>query len=80
MKIAVVGSGFVGTATGKGLGKHSNKITFVDVDPNKVAILKKDGFEAFLPEDYPEITTDLTINHPAASRRGMTGSYKPITT
>ena len=36
MKIAVVGSGFVGEATGRGLAKHNNEITFVDVLPERV--------------------------------------------
>jgi UDPglucose 6-dehydrogenase len=61
MKIAVVGSGFVGQATGKGLSKHQNEITFVDVAPEKVAQLKKEGFAAHLPADYPNITTDVTM-------------------
>jgi UDPglucose 6-dehydrogenase len=61
MKIAVIGSGFVGQATGKGIGKHGNDITFVDVMPEKVSELKKLGFKAFLPKDYTEITTDVTM-------------------
>jgi len=61
MKIAVVGSGFVGSATGKGLSKHGNKITFIDVVPEKLAQLREEGFEAFSPEEYPAITTDVTM-------------------
>lgn len=61
MKITVVGSGFVGTATGKGLSKHGNDVTFLDVMPEKVADLKKQGLKAFLPKDYKTLTTDVTM-------------------
>ncbi len=61
MNITVVGSGFVGAATGKGLAKHNNNIIFLDVVPEKIAKLRAQGFEAFLPKDYPKITTDVTM-------------------
>jgi UDPglucose 6-dehydrogenase len=61
MKIAVVGSGFVGQATGKGLSKHGNEVTFIDVLPEKVKELKEQGLQAFTPEDYKAITTDVTM-------------------
>lgn len=61
MKIAVIGSGFVGTATGNGHAKHGNEITFIDVDIDKVHQLQKKGYDAFLPEDYKTITTDITM-------------------
>jgi UDPglucose 6-dehydrogenase len=61
MKIAVVGSGFVGQATGKGLSKHGNKVTFIDVVDEKLEQLRQEGFEAHKPVDYPSITTDVTM-------------------
>lgn len=61
LKIAVIGSGFVGQATGKGLKKHGNDITFIDVLPEKVSQLKNDGFNAFLAPEYNKITTDITM-------------------
>lgn len=61
MKIAVVGSGFVGEATGRGLAKHNNEIIFVDVVPERVEQLKADGLNAVLADDYKEITTDVTM-------------------
>lgn len=61
MKIAVVGSGFVGQATGKGLSKHDNEITFIDVVPEKLQQLQAQGFQAYDPADYKEITTDVTM-------------------
>lgn len=61
MRIAVIGSGFVGQATGRGLAKHKNEVTFIDVDKTKVEALKNDGFAAFTPDDYVDITTDITM-------------------
>jgi UDPglucose 6-dehydrogenase len=61
MKIAVVGSGFVGRATGEGLRKHGHEVTFLEVDERKIQAAKKAGFDAFTPEEYPTITTDMTM-------------------
>jgi UDPglucose 6-dehydrogenase len=61
MKIAVIGSGFVGQATGKGFKKHGNEVTFIDVDPAKIAELDREGFHAYLASEYTEITTDITM-------------------
>lgn len=60
-RVAVIGSGFVGEATGKGLEKHNNDITFVDVVREKITKLREEGFKAYLPEDYTKITTDITM-------------------
>ena len=61
MNIAVIGSGFVGQATGKGLKKHGHDITFVDVLAEKVEELKQAGFRAYLPQEYMKIKTDVTM-------------------
>ncbi len=61
MKIAIIGSGFVGNATGKGHAKHGNEIIFIDVDSDKVKELKDSGFKAHVPRDYKSITTDITM-------------------
>ena len=61
MNIAVVGSGFVGQATGNGLQKHGNNITFVDVDETKITNLLAEGFEAVLADRYARITTEITM-------------------
>jgi UDPglucose 6-dehydrogenase len=61
MNIAVVGSGFVGEATGRGLAKHKNEVTFVDVIPERVEQLRASGLNAVLSDDYKEITTDITM-------------------
>lgn len=46
MKVVVVGSGVVGTATGKGLARMGNDVTFVDVAPRRVDELRNEGFDA----------------------------------
>ncbi|HUP99869.1 MAG TPA: 2-dehydropantoate 2-reductase N-terminal domain-containing protein [Aeromicrobium sp.] len=61
MNITVVGSGFVGQATGKGLAKHGNKITFLDVDRERLAGLRQDGFRALHPTEATTIDTDVTM-------------------
>ena len=61
MKVAVVGAGFVGEATGRGISKHKNDVTFVDVDENKVAKLREAGFRAELAAEYTQIDTDITM-------------------
>jgi len=61
MKVAVVGSGFVGQATGRGLSKHNNEVVFLDVDKTKTDKLRSEGFEAHTPEAYQVITTDVTM-------------------
>lgn len=60
-KIAIIGAGFVGEATGKGLKKHGNDVTFVDVVEDKIQKLQQQGYSAYLPENYTEITTDVTM-------------------
>jgi UDPglucose 6-dehydrogenase len=61
MNIAVIGSGFVGQATGRGFAKHKNKVTFIDVDETKIKQLRADGFDAHLATEYNKITTDVTM-------------------
>jgi UDPglucose 6-dehydrogenase len=61
VKIAVVGAGFVGEATGRGMSKHDNEVTFVDVDSEKIEKLRKAGFTAELASEYTKITTDVTM-------------------
>ena len=38
MKITVVGAGFVGHATGKGLSEQGHEVTFLDVNPDPVGL------------------------------------------
>jgi UDPglucose 6-dehydrogenase len=61
MKVAVVGSGFVGEATGRGIAKHGNNVTFIDVIPERVEQLNAMGLNAVLAKEYDKITTDVTM-------------------
>jgi UDPglucose 6-dehydrogenase len=45
-KIAIVGSGVVGTATGKGFARMGHGVSFVDIDQNRVQMLRAEGFDA----------------------------------
>jgi UDPglucose 6-dehydrogenase len=47
-RIVVVGSGVVGTATGRGLDQAGHDVTFVDVLPERVRQLRSDGFDAHM--------------------------------
>lgn len=70
MRIAIVGAGFVGGATGKGFIKHKHSVVFIDTSKNKVKALRDQGFEAYLPEDYSKLTTDITMFSVPTPTRG----------
>lgn len=44
--LAIIGSGIVGAATGKGLTSKGNKVVFFDVDHKKIDALKKQKYSA----------------------------------
>jgi UDPglucose 6-dehydrogenase len=46
MKIYIVGSGVVGTATGRGFLSLGHDVTFVDTNPERLATLRTAGYEA----------------------------------
>ncbi|HSH31102.1 MAG TPA: nucleotide sugar dehydrogenase [Candidatus Saccharimonadales bacterium] len=60
MKVCVVGSGFVGQATGKGLAKHGHEVSFLDIDTRKLEQLRSDGFKADHPKDVERIESHIT--------------------
>lgn len=45
-RIAIVGAGVVGKASGKGLAKKGHTVTYVDVNPGTIASLRADGLQA----------------------------------
>ncbi|GLY17846.1 hypothetical protein LWF15_26475 [Kineosporia rhizophila] len=45
-RIFIVGSGTVGAATGRALGHAGHRVTFVDIDPRRVAVLVNEGLDA----------------------------------
>lgn len=44
--ISIIGSGVVGSATGKGFKKLGNNVSFYDIDINKIVSLKEQGLQA----------------------------------
>jgi UDPglucose 6-dehydrogenase len=45
-RIFIIGSGVVGTATGKGFAHHGHDVTFVDIDHDRLRALRDEGFTA----------------------------------
>ncbi len=62
LKIAIIGSGIVGQATGKGFASKGFKVSFIDVNPNIIEKLKGEGFEAYLASDSKSgLDADISI-------------------
>lgn len=64
-KICVVGSGFVGQATGRGLRAQGFEVVFIDTNNAVIETLRSEGFPAYAPEEArtarPAIDCDLTF-------------------
>lgn len=45
MRIAIIGSGIVGQATGMGLAFNGNKVIFYDIDRSKLLALRSNGYD-----------------------------------
>jgi UDPglucose 6-dehydrogenase len=45
-RIAIIGAGVVGTATGAGFARHGHSVSFVDIDPRRVDALRRQGLDA----------------------------------
>ncbi len=57
--IGIIGSGVVGSATGKGFKDLGNNVAFFDIDTNKVEYLKKHGFQATTDIEYVVKNSDI---------------------
>ena len=67
LKIAIVGSGVVGQATGKGFLAKEHQVVFIDINPEVVNKLKKEGYKACLPDELEKEEIDvffLTVSTP----------------
>ncbi|MEX0650144.1 MAG: NAD(P)-binding domain-containing protein [Candidatus Andersenbacteria bacterium] len=71
-KLAIIGSGVVGQATGKGFNKVGKlDITFVDVNDQTIQKLREEGYSAIRAEDLtPEIADVLFISVPTPTVSG----------
>src|SRR3546814_13035794 len=69
MNIAVVGTGYVGLVTGNCLAETGNKVTCIDIDLEKVAMLNKGiisiyepGLDAFFTRKVAKKRPQFTFN------------------
>ena len=70
MKIVVAGTGYVGLVTGACLSEIGHKVTCVDIDENKVTMMKKGispiyepGLDKLLKRNYEEGRLDFTTDY-----------------
>ena len=70
MKIVVAGTGYVGLVTGACLSEMGHKVTCVDIDKNKVELMKsgispiyEPGLDELLERNYRENRLDFTIDY-----------------
>src|SRR6266516_5652661 len=59
MRVTVIGTGYVGTVTGACLAYLGHRVTCVDTDAHKIAVLQKGGMPLYEPhlQDLLEIVT-----------------------
>jgi len=60
-RVIIIGSGVVGSATGRGLIEKEHKVVFVDTKEKIVNKFKQEGFDAFLPSDVGNISADILM-------------------
>lgn len=66
-RVAVIGSGVVGEATGRGFIEKGAEVIFCDIDAEKIAALRAQGFTAVFPEALREqefAISFLTVSTP----------------
>ncbi|NNJ88999.1 MAG: UDP-glucose/GDP-mannose dehydrogenase family protein, partial [Eudoraea sp.] len=71
MKIAVIGTGYVGLVTGTCLAETGNEVVCVDIDDNKVKMMQ--GGEVPIYEPHLDVIFERNIN---AGRLSFTTSLK----
>jgi UDPglucose 6-dehydrogenase len=80
-QIAVIGSGVVGTATGKGLAKLGHDVVFYDISKQRLAALKEEGYEvASSLEDaiYKSDISFVCINTPQSNEQDAAGKQQDL--
>jgi UDPglucose 6-dehydrogenase len=60
MRISIIGSGIVGKATGVGFHKYGNEVIFNDIDKEKLAPLREQGY--LVSEDVSEAVVNSTVS------------------
>jgi len=59
--IAIIGSGVVGQATGKGLIKKGHQVVFVDISIETIKRLCQEGFESRLPNEMDNVAAQISM-------------------
>jgi UDPglucose 6-dehydrogenase len=60
-RILIVGSGVVGQATGKGFAKHGHRVSYVDINPQTIALLRSKGFAAMTAAEVDWNSVDVVM-------------------
>lgn len=60
-RMLIVGSGIVGSATGKGFARKGHQVTFVDINPQAIARLRGEGFNAVTYADVDWNQVDIVM-------------------
>ncbi|MDQ3945578.1 MAG: UDP-glucose/GDP-mannose dehydrogenase family protein [Actinomycetota bacterium] len=66
-RAVIVGSGVVGTATGKGFADSGHQVQFVDINPGRVEDLRQEGFAASTVLDLSGPPTFIFLTVPTPS-------------
>jgi UDPglucose 6-dehydrogenase len=72
LRINIVGSGVVGSATGAGFAEHGHRVQFVDTNPARIEELRARGLRAALPSEVDWAAADISIisvNTPTEDQR-----------
>jgi nucleotide sugar dehydrogenase len=71
-KIAIMGAGVVGQATGKGFIKSGHRVNFVDTNVNVLGNLSAERYEVSSLDDFDKLDNEITILClPTPSKYGM---------
>ena len=60
--IVIVGAGVVGEATGKGLAKKGHQVSYVDVNPKRIAQLRQHNLPAMTAQEVDWSQPDKVIS------------------
>lgn len=60
-KISIIGSGYIGSLTGKGLEGRGNPVIFYDIDQNRITKLKDEGHDATMDLEYAIKKSDISF-------------------
>jgi UDPglucose 6-dehydrogenase len=80
--IVIVGAGIVGEATGKGLARKGHQVSYVDIDPNRIAQLRQQNLQAMTAQEVDWSQSDiimLTVSTPTVNNRIVLDHLKSAT-